>query len=232
MKICPYCESNLSETAKKCKFCWERIEKDEKTNKIEKNRKNYNKTTISLWNTLKILLILWIIIAVLSFFINIILYNWFDSEGIENIGVFLVLPEIIIYFVLIVLLIVRSVKSYKILLSTYDANLHFEKASTVWWWWIIPIIKWYRPCQSVKDILKNFELRSWIDRKCSIVWRWWAIWLIWSFRDRGYLYLHDETDLLMLNIITSLFSIISYFLLIKIIVRVNKAQRTIEQYLW
>lgn len=31
MKTCPHCMKTISETAKKCKFCWEWVENDKKT---------------------------------------------------------------------------------------------------------------------------------------------------------------------------------------------------------
>ena len=40
MQICPYCESELSDTAKKCKFCWERVKKENKTIKSNVTKKS------------------------------------------------------------------------------------------------------------------------------------------------------------------------------------------------
>lgn len=99
MKKCPHCEKNVSETARKCKFCWKRIvEKTEEIKKIE-NKENSDETEliyfVGIWkmliwwdddwednwkdedtNTYKILeicligiIILWVLLVVLAFIV-------------------------------------------------------------------------------------------------------------------------------------------------------------------
>ena len=230
VRQCPYCEAEVSETAKKCKHCWEWINEIDENYNNEENNSITKKTTISLGKILKSFLISWIMIESFCFFVYLLCMSWSDySETMDYLSTFM---EMLIFIICFILLIIRTVKTYKILLSSNIKNLHFKSTTTVWWWWFIPIVFLYRPYQAVKDILKNFELKAWINRNYSIVLGRWIMNFVLAFWNRWYLqasthYNYDRW--IVLGIITSFCSIISYFLLIKIIERVNNAQEKIIQ---
>lgn len=73
MKKCPYCLSEVSEKAKKCKCCWERLE--EKGKEKEKYRdKKINWITSSVW---RLIIVLYFFITIPAFFV--ILYFIWDN---------------------------------------------------------------------------------------------------------------------------------------------------------
>ncbi len=82
MKICPYCESEISNTAKKCKHCWEWV--------INKNNEKENNQVIENWDNSKqkkeyykrrindiIWIIIWIILTLIIWFI----YNYYIKDN-------------------------------------------------------------------------------------------------------------------------------------------------------
>ena len=232
LRQCPYCEAEVSETAKKCKYCWERLNEVDENHQNEENNFITKRTTISLGNALKMFLVIWIMFDFFSFFINIARFNPVTLEEkvrVNNVTQRLAFPEMLSVAIIYILLVVWSVKTYKILLVTNTKNLNFKSTISVCLWWIIPFISFVRPYHAVKDILKNLELKSHLNNSTSIVWWRWAIFLVWSFLSRWYLYVSGDSEITVLNIMIAIFDIIWYALLFKIIERINIAQ---EKYIY
>lgn len=233
VRQCPYCEAEVSETAKKCKHCWEWLNEIDENYNNEENNPITKKTTISLGNALKLFLVIWIMVELFCLFVylNKIGEEYEKIIKLDNMDYRLAFPGFLSVIIIFILLVVRSVKTYKILLSSNTKKLQFKSTAAVWWWWFIPIVCLYRPYQAVKDILKNLELKNNLNSNTSIVWWWWAMFLFWSFLSRWYIsYIwHGNYDTMVLDIIIAIFSIIEYILLFKIIERVNIAQ---EKYMY
>lgn len=215
-KHCPFCDNEIKMKAIKCQYCWEFLE--------EWHNEGHTEPQIDIWNSIKASALytwkavfrwyVWISIWLwISFLAWIFAWDFTENDTFHTI-------DVLISFVPIILLMIWSNKTYKYLLNKKEKNLRFNSISWPTRWWICPIACFYIPFQTVKDIYKTFNKKTWI-----IWWRW-ACYLITSILLR--VVNKGLDDSWFIALLALWFLVIEYILVFNIIINVNNSLESQE----
>lgn len=137
VRQCPYCEAELSETAKKCKFCGEWLDKMLPNRQDEKN-----------WFSWRINRMEFFIVFVLIYIITAILLSicdGADSNGWDNVSDWIL---IFCLFLPYVWLFPRRIKRFHDIWSSWWACLWYL---FIWLYWIFDLFLIFNPGQKQKN---------------------------------------------------------------------------------
>jgi hypothetical protein len=126
------------------------------------------------------------------------------------------------WLTVLILVIRRAYKAYKNLQLSWVEWLHFQKTGWLIRWWLIIIANRYMPYQIVRDLFKKYyQDEKHIPR--TLLWWWWGLWVV-SHLLITYRPEDDESWFIFLIVIGF---IVSCFLLIQIIKKLNTVQQEI-----